>query len=56
MEHLREIILNLVQQIRGKCCLNAVLFLALVAILFGGGESFGHLVEGPLRNICVKSF
>ena len=58
-DHLCEIILNLGQKFKRRCCLKIFLFLALAAILFffgGGGECLVIVVESLMRNIYVKLF
>ena len=50
-EHLSVIVLNLGQHFWKRYHSKIFLYLAVVAILFGGAEPFVQL-----RNICVKLF
>ena len=46
-EHLCEIILNLGQQFRKRCCFKIFLYLALATILFGKAKPFDDFCSGP---------
>ena len=56
-EQFCEIILNLGQWFRSRCCLKDFLSGALAALLFGGADRFMQFSkEGIMGNIYVKLY